>query len=90
MDKKIAQLFSRSVFSPSEFISEELNSRGWSIEYLATQMGFTKDYVDRLVRGESIINLHTSRALGAAFGTSSDFWLNLEKDYQEHKRLSYG
>ncbi len=70
------------VFSPGEFISDELQARGWKQEDLARVLGRPLKTVNELIRGKKAITATTALELASAFGTSAQFWLNLESAYR--------
>lgn len=70
------------IFAPGEFISEELESRGWSQIELAEILGRPARLISELISGKRAITPETAKGLGAAFGTGPEFWMNLERDYQ--------
>lgn len=70
------------VFSPGEFISEELEARGWSQIELAEIMGRPARLISELISGKRAITPETAKGLGAAFGTGPELWMNLERDYR--------
>jgi HTH-type transcriptional regulator / antitoxin HigA len=71
-----------SVFPPGDFIREELETRGWTQSQLAQILGRPTQAVNAIVNGKKEITTSTAVALGAAFGTSAAFWLNLETAYR--------
>ena len=76
---------------PSEFIQDELEARGWSIEILAVHMaGFeieknklTLDLYSTIGPEETSMRIgdETAEKLSAAFGISAEFFINLEKSW---------
>jgi len=70
------------VFPPGDFIREELEARGWTQGQLARIIGRPVQAVNAIVNGKKEITPGTAIALGAAFGTSAMFWLNLETTYR--------
>ncbi len=74
------------VFHPADFVEDELEARGWSWERLAVEMG--GDFEKNLCTLE-FLQLRDSRLrmgdlaadLGRAFGTSAEFWTNLEASW---------
>jgi len=70
------------VFPPGEFIREELEARGWTQADLAEILGRPVRLVNEIIVGKRGITPETAKGLGAAFGTSAQFWLNLESSYQ--------
>jgi HTH-type transcriptional regulator / antitoxin HigA len=73
-------------FPPGEFIKEELEARGWSQQSLAEIMGRQTSVVSAIVNGKRAISLDIATELSSAFGTSVDYWMNLEKSYQQFMR----
>jgi HTH-type transcriptional regulator/antitoxin HigA len=70
-------------FPPGEFIKEELEARDWTQESLAEIMGRQTSVVSAIVNGKRAVSLDIAAELSAAFGTSVDYWMNLEKVYQQ-------
>lgn len=70
------------VFPPGDFIREELEAREWTQTDLAEIMARPQEAVSRIITGKSSITPETAKGLGAAFGTSADYWINLETAYQ--------
>lgn len=68
--------------SPGEVIRDELKARGCSQRDLANMMVRPIQVVNDIINAKTEITTETAIELGAAFGTSADFWLNLEKDYR--------
>src|SRR3974390_462317 len=73
-------------FPPGDFIKEELEARGWTQQTLAEIMGRQTSVVSAVVNGKRGISLDIANELSAAFGTSADYWVNLEKLYQQFLR----
>lgn len=69
-------------FPPGEFIKEELEARGWSQEDLAEIMGRQSSIVSALVNGKRAVSPDIASGLADAFGTTAQFWMNLETAYQ--------
>ncbi|HKM53589.1 MAG TPA: HigA family addiction module antitoxin [Isosphaeraceae bacterium] len=72
-------------FPPGDFIREELEARGWTQRDLAEIIGRPVQAISAIVNGRRGVTPETAVALGAAFGTSPDFWLNLESAYRLDK-----
>lgn len=70
------------MFPPGDFIEEELEARGWSKGDLADIMGRPAQLVSAIVSGTRKITLETAEDLSAAFGTSAEFWINLDTAYR--------
>lgn len=73
---------SAEVFHPGEFIREELEARNWSQVELAEIIGRKPNVVSELIMGKRSVTPEMAKALGDAFGTSAQYWMNLESAYQ--------
>lgn len=73
------------VFPPGEFLREELEARDWSQQELADILDRPPRLVSELIAGKRAITPETAKGLGEAFGTSPDYWMNLESQYQLSK-----
>ena len=72
-------------FLPGEFIRDELEERGWTQADLAKIMDRPLPTVNLLITGKRAITPETALGLSGAFGTSAEFWMNLETAYQLSK-----
>jgi HTH-type transcriptional regulator/antitoxin HigA len=72
-------------FPPGEYIDEELKARGWTQEDLARILGKPFQAVNAIINAKKEITPETALALGKAFGTSAELWLNLEAAYRLDK-----
>jgi HTH-type transcriptional regulator / antitoxin HigA len=70
------------VFHPGEHLLDELNARGWTQTEFADIIGRPIRLVNEVVNGKRGITPETAREFGAAFGTSAEFWMNLDNAYQ--------
>ena len=70
------------VFSPGDFIRDELKARGWTQEDLANILGRPLPAVSEIIQGKRGVTPLTARELAEAFGTSAEYWLNLESIYR--------
>jgi len=77
MERTVAE-----VFPPGEFLREELEARGWSQQDLAAIIGKSENLVSLILNGKRSVTPETAVALGDAFGTSAEYWMNLETIYQ--------
>jgi HTH-type transcriptional regulator / antitoxin HigA len=71
-------------FPPGEVIKEELEERGWSQRDLAAIMGVQPSIVSGIIKGTKSVSLDLARNLAAAFGTSAQYWVNMETAYRLH------
>ena len=68
--------------APGRIILRELETRGWSQLDLAAIMDRPEQVISEIIRAKKQITAETARQLAKAFGTSAEFWLNLEMQYQ--------
>lgn len=78
-ERKIAE-----VFPPGEFIKDALEAKGWTQEDLAAITGRNEKSISQIMTGKSNITPETAQLLGEAFGTSAQYWMNLDAAYRLH------
>lgn len=69
-------------FPPGEYIQDAMDERGWTQEDLADVMGVTRQHINRLLGGVTGVTPETAIALGKAFNTSAELWMNLQTSYE--------
>ncbi|MCK4606364.1 MAG: HigA family addiction module antidote protein [candidate division Zixibacteria bacterium] len=69
-------------FLPGEYIREEAEERGWTPTDLAAILGCKPNIVSDLFAGRRSISAELAKALGDAFGTGAQVWLNLQSAYR--------
>jgi addiction module HigA family antidote len=70
----------RSPTTPGEILSEEfLKPMGLTQKHLADHLGCDVKVVNRIVNGKTSVTAEMALRLGAALGTSPEFWLNAQK-----------
>jgi addiction module HigA family antidote len=67
---------------PGEHLAEELEMLGMSAASLARQLSVPTNRVTEILNGERAITGDTALRLGHFFGTSAEFWLNLQSLYE--------
>jgi addiction module HigA family antidote len=67
---------------PGEHLEEELDALGMSAAELARQMQVPANRISQILRGERDITADTAMRLGHFFGTSAQFWMNLQSLYE--------
>jgi len=70
------------VFPPGEFVKDALEARGWTQEDLAFFMGRSLVTVNKIITGKQSITAQTAKELAETFGTSAEYWTNLEAAYR--------
>ena len=68
---------------PGRTITRELEARGWDHRHLAEAMGCTEETVSRIIDRQEAITPELARQLANVFGTSVEFWVNLEANYRQ-------
>jgi addiction module HigA family antidote len=72
----------RTPIHPGEHLAEELEELGISAAELARQLHIPTNRVTGVLNGQRAITADTALRLGHWFGTSAEFWLNLQKLYE--------
>lgn len=72
----------RSAIHPGEHLTEELRELGLSAAELARQIDVPVNRVTSIINGQRGVTADTALRLGHWFGTSPEFWLNLQKLYE--------
>ena len=72
----------RTPIHPGEHLAEELKELSISAAELARQIEVPVNRVTGIINGQRAITADTALRLGHWFGTSSEFWLNLQKLYE--------
>jgi antitoxin HigA-1 len=67
---------------PGEHLAEGLKELGVSPADLARQIRVPVNGITGIINGERGISADTALRLGHWFGTSAEFWLNLQKIYE--------
>ncbi|MFN9063396.1 MAG: HigA family addiction module antitoxin, partial [Pseudanabaena sp.] len=80
----IKQLKPARVPPPGTILSEEIDARGWTQKDLAEIIDRPAQAINEIVKGTKQITPETAIELSAAFGTSAQFWTNLEANYRLH------
>jgi addiction module HigA family antidote len=66
---------------PGEHLAEELNELGMSASELARKLNVPANRVTAILNGQRSISADTALRLAHFFGTSANFWLNLQVLY---------
>lgn len=72
----------RTAIHPGEHLAEELEALGLSAAAAARQLGVPVNRITGIVNGQRGITADTALRLGHWFGTSAEFWLNLQSLYE--------
>ena len=67
---------------PGEHLAEELKALGMSAAELARQLKVPTNRITAILNGQRAVTGDTALRLGHFFGTSAEFWLNLQTLYE--------
>jgi addiction module HigA family antidote len=67
---------------PGEHLKEELDALGMSAAELARQLDVPTNRITAILNGRRAITGDTALRLSHFFGTSAEFWLNLQSLYE--------
>lgn len=69
------------LFPAGELLADELDARGWTQADFAEILGRPAQFVSEILSGKKEITRESASQIGAALGTSAEFWLNLQDSY---------
>jgi addiction module HigA family antidote len=72
----------RTAIHPGEHLVEELNALNMSAAELARQLGVPTNRITEILNRRRPITGDTALRLAHFFGTSAEFWLNLQSLYE--------
>ena len=67
---------------PGEQLAEEMKELGLSAAALARQLGVPTNRITAILNGKRVITGDTALRLAHFFGTTAEFWLNLQSLYE--------
>ena len=72
----------REPIHPGETLREDLEALGMSAAELARRIEVPVNRITQILNGQRAVTGDTALRLGHFFGTSGEFWLNLQKLYE--------
>ena len=72
----------RSAIHPGEHLAEQLEELNMSAAELARQLKVPTNRITEILNGQRAVTGDTALRLGHFFGTSPEFWMNLQKLYE--------
>jgi antitoxin HigA-1 len=75
-------VMARTPIHPGEHLAEELREIGISAAALARQIDVPVNRITAIINGQRSVTADTALRLGHWFGTSPEFWLNLQSLYE--------
>ena len=78
----INELRAARKFSPGYFIREQMEVRGWVQQELTEILGISLKHLNSILLDKQPLTTDLARLLSKAFGTSPQYWLNIDNDYR--------
>jgi addiction module HigA family antidote len=75
-------MMGRSAIHPGEHLAEQLEELHMSAAELARQLKTPTNRITEILKGRRAVTGDTALRLGHFFGTSPEFWMNLQKIYE--------
>jgi antitoxin HigA-1 len=72
----------RPAIHPGKILADELTELGMTPAALAREIAVPPNRISQIIRGRRNISGDTALRLGHWFGTSAQFWLNLQSSYE--------
>ncbi len=72
----------RKAIHPGEHLAEQLQALNMSAAELARKLKVPTNRITEILNGQRSVTGDTALRLGHFFGTSPEFWLNLQKLYE--------
>lgn len=70
------------IVSPGAVLEEKMKERGWTQTDLAIILGKPQRSISEIINGKKAVTPDTACALAHAFGTTAEFWMQLEGAYR--------
>lgn len=67
---------------PGEHLQEEIKAIGLTASALASALGVPPNRVTQILKGTRAITADTALRLARYFGTTPEFWMNLQQSYE--------
>ncbi|ALU91189.1 conserved hypothetical DNA binding protein [Herbaspirillum rubrisubalbicans M1] len=72
------------ILPPGQSVLDLAEERGWTQSELAQRLGYTEKHVSQLINGKVALTVDAAQRLERVLGSSMDFWLTLEANFQKH------
>ena len=70
-------------FHPGEYLQDEIDARGWTIDDFAKITGITKRQIINVLQAKSGVTPESAKAFAEAFGQQAQTWMNLQASYEQ-------
>ena len=71
---------------PGDILTRYMETRRWSNMDLSKEIGMPLEETKRLIGNRMQVTREIAMRLSLAFGNSSDFWLNLQTNYNDLRK----
>ena len=71
------------LFHPGYYIEEMIDESKITLDEFAYSLGTTSEILRRVVKGEQRVSVDLAEKLSCMFGTTTAFWLNLQRSWDE-------
>ncbi|MDY6269273.1 MAG: HigA family addiction module antitoxin [Selenomonadaceae bacterium] len=86
MAEKTTGISPELLILPGETIEDVLNDRDMTQAELAASTGFTKAYINSVIRGKKPISAKLAKRLEYVFDVPMSFWINLQANYDAERQ----
>jgi HTH-type transcriptional regulator/antitoxin HigA len=69
-------------FPPGDYLQDELDARGWTVDDLAEVTGITPRQIFNILKAKSGVTAESAKAFADAFGQEAQTWMNLQVAYE--------
>lgn len=83
MANNIVEYSDIMAFHPGYYVAEIVDDMGITQEEFATRLGTTPKTLSKLINGQINLSNDIAKKLSSMLGSSVNFWLNLQKAYEE-------
>jgi HTH-type transcriptional regulator/antitoxin HigA len=85
-EQNIIGLSSDFIIHPGETLAEVLKDRKMSQKELAIKTEMTEKYISTVISGQENISSSFANKLEYALGIKTEFWMNLQANYEREKK----
>jgi plasmid maintenance system antidote protein VapI len=65
------------------FIQEQMEYRGWDLNKLSDNMNIKLSELTSLLENNKLLTVETAKAFADVFGSSYQYWINLDSNYKK-------
>ena len=76
------RLFEVAPVHPGEHLRQILDEKGWTQDQLAQITGYSRSQINEVVTGKSNVTPEIAIALGAALGTTAQYWMQVDSSFR--------